>query len=164
MPAVRNKQDVCNRCFDQHPGGDFDYTPCAFVHNVAASALAATVLTGGRTARSTFRIPIPASSSSLCGVKAGERQLIREAAIIFYDAISMISIGLREMKNHSMPFGEKIIVFLGDFKQLLPVMPSGQGDATCLATASCIPTCYAGLRLPPFLSPLFLHDTPQNVS
>jgi hypothetical protein len=108
------------------------------VLNVAASALAATVLTGGRTAHSTFRIPIPASNNSLCGVKAGERQLIREAAIIFYDEISMVSVdvantldrSLREIMKNSLPFGGKVIVFLGDFKQLLPVMPGVKGDVT----------------------------------
>ncbi len=108
------------------------------VLNVAASALAATVLTGGRTAHSTFRIPIPASNNSLCGVKAGERQLIREAAIIFYDEISMVSVdvantldrSLREIMKNSKPFGGKVIVFLGDFKQLLPVMPGVKGDVT----------------------------------
>lgn len=108
------------------------------VLNVAASALAATVLTGGRTAHSAFRIPIPASSSSLCGVKAGERQLIREAAIIFYDEISMVSVdvadtldrSLREIMKNSLPFGGKVVVFLGDFKQLLPVIPGVKGDVT----------------------------------
>jgi ATP-dependent DNA helicase PIF1 len=108
------------------------------VLNVAASALAATVLAGGRTAHSTFRIPIPASSSSLCGVKAGERQLIREAAIIFYDEISMVSVdvantldrSLREIMKNSLPFGGKVVVFLGDFKQLLPVIPGVRGDVT----------------------------------
>jgi len=108
------------------------------VLNVAASALAATVLTGGRTAHSTFRIPIPASSSSLCGVKGGERQLIREAAIIFYDEISMVSVdvantldrSLQEIMKNSVPFGGKVVVFLGDFKQLLPVMPGVRGDIT----------------------------------
>ena len=108
------------------------------VLNVAASALAASVLTGGRTAHSTFRIPIPASSSSLCGVTGAERQLIREAAIIFYDEISMVSVdvantldrSLREIMRNSVPFGGKVVVFLGDFKQLLPVMPGVKGDVT----------------------------------
>jgi len=108
------------------------------VLNVAASALAATVLTGGRTAHSTFRIPIPASSSSYCGCKAGERRLIREAAIIFYDEISMVSTdvantldrSLREIMKNAIPFGGKVVVFLGDFKQLLPVIPGVKGDVT----------------------------------
>jgi len=108
------------------------------VLNVAASALAATVLTGGRTAHSTFRIPIPASSSSYCGCKAGERRLIREAAIIFYDEISMVSTdvantldrSLREIMKNAIPFGGKVVVFLGDFKQLLPVLPGVKGDIT----------------------------------
>jgi hypothetical protein len=108
------------------------------VLNVAASALAATVLTAGRTAHSTFRIPIPATSSSLCGVKAGERQLIRAASIIFYDEISMVNLevantldrSLREIMHNSIPFGGKVVVFLGDFKQLLPVNPGVKGDVT----------------------------------
>ena len=109
------------------------------VLNVAASALAATVLAGGRTAHSCFRIPIPATSSSYCGLKADERQLIRTSAIIFYDEISMVSkdVGdtldrsLREvMGQPHVPFGGKVVCFLGDFKQLLPVVPGSRGDNT----------------------------------
>jgi ABC-type histidine transport system ATPase subunit len=48
------------------------------VVNVAASALAATLLPGGMTAHSAFRIPIPATESSFCGFKPSERQLMKE--------------------------------------------------------------------------------------
>jgi hypothetical protein len=43
------------------------------VINVAASALAATLLLNGSTAHSTFKIPIPATDTSYCGLKAADR-------------------------------------------------------------------------------------------
>ena len=109
------------------------------VLNVAASALAATVLSGGRTAHSCFRIPIPANSSSFCGMKSDERRLIRASAIIFYDEISMVSSDVADTLDRSLrevmgqpdvPFGGKPICFCGDFKQLLPVVPGSSGDHT----------------------------------
>lgn len=105
------------------------------VLNVAASALAATVLAGGRTAHSCFRIPIPALSTSYCGLKGGERQLLRQSSVIFYDEISMVSTdvadtldrSLREiMSQPDLPFGGKVVCFSGDFKQLLPVVPGSR--------------------------------------
>ena len=102
------------------------------VFNVAASALAATMLPSGRTAHSAFRIPIPTNSSSCCGLKSHEREMLRICSVIFYDEVSMVSKDVantidracRDVTNeHNRPFGGKVIVFLGDFKQLLPVAP-----------------------------------------
>jgi hypothetical protein len=103
------------------------------VINVAASALAATLLPGGVTAHSAFRIPIPATESSFCGFKSSERELMKRCSCIFYDEVSMVSPeiantldrSLRDiMRTPELPFGGKVVVFLGDFKQLLPVVPS----------------------------------------
>jgi hypothetical protein len=109
------------------------------VINVAASALAATLLPGGKTAHSTFRIPIPTTSDCYCGMKTAERDLLRQCAIIFWDEVSMVSSDvadcldrtLREiMQSPDIPFGGKPICFLGDFKQLLPVAPNRKYPAT----------------------------------
>jgi hypothetical protein len=103
------------------------------VVNVAASALAATLLPGGMTAHSAFRLPIPATESSFCGFKSSERELMKKCSCIFYDEVSMVSPeiantldrSLRDiMRAPELPFGGKVVVFLGDFKQLLPVVPS----------------------------------------
>jgi hypothetical protein len=99
------------------------------VLNVAASALAATLLPEGSTAHSTFRIPIPTTAESYCGVKGSDRELIRQCRCICYDEVSMVSMAVAECLNRflqdvmqsSAPFGGKVIVFSGDFKQLLPV-------------------------------------------
>jgi hypothetical protein len=102
------------------------------VINVAASALAATLLPNGTTAHSAFRIPIPATDASFCGFKSSERALIKICSCIFYDEVSMVSSevastldrSLRDlMREPNLPFGGKVICFLGDFKQLLPVGP-----------------------------------------
>lgn len=108
------------------------------VMNIAASALAATLLPGGSTAHSAFRIPIPTTSVSYCGVKNAERELIRQCKCLFYDEVSMVGKEvaacldrfLRDIMGSSLPFGGKIVVFLGDFKQLLPVEPGQRYPAT----------------------------------
>ncbi len=106
--------------------------------NVAASALAATLLPGGSTAHSAFRIPIPTTSSSYCGVKSAERELIRQCKVICYDEVSMVGKDVADCLNRllqdvmqcSEPFGGKVVVFLGDFKQLLPVEPGRKYPVT----------------------------------
>lgn len=108
------------------------------VLNVAASALAATLLPGGCTAHSAFKIPIPTTSDSYCGVKGDERLLLRRCKCICYDEVSMVSQDLadcldrflQDIMNNTQPFGGKIMVFLGDFKQLLPVAPGVKYPAT----------------------------------
>jgi hypothetical protein len=99
------------------------------VINVAASALAATLLPTGSTAHSTFRIPIPTTNSSCCGVKSADRELMRQCKCFFYDEVSMvgkevadsIDIFLKDLMESSLPFGGKVMVFLADFKHLLPI-------------------------------------------
>jgi len=88
------------------------------VLNVAASALAATLLLSGSTAHSTFKIPIPTTDTSYCGLKAADRELIRQCSLVCYDEVSMVSaeIGnmldrsLREIMGNTIPFGGKCIV------------------------------------------------------
>jgi hypothetical protein len=108
------------------------------VLNVAASALAATLLPEGSTAHSAFRIPIPTTSASYCGVKGAARDMIRQCQCICYDEVSMVGKEVAECLNRFLqdvmqcdkPFGGKAIVFLGDFKQLMPVEPGRKYPAT----------------------------------
>ena len=120
------------------------------VINVAASALAATLLPGGRTAHSAFRIPIPTTSDSYCGLKTAERELLRQCSVVFWDEVSMVSRDvadtldktLREvMKAPDRAFGGKPICFLGDFKQLLPVTEGSKYPAT-IKDSSWWPECH----------------------
>ena len=102
---------------------------------VAASALAAMLLDGGTTAHSKFHIPIPANDGTVCYFSSAERELIRRADIVLYDECSMVHSDVADTVERSFqdilrdarPFGGKTIVFMGDFKQLLPVVRYGRG-------------------------------------
>jgi len=102
---------------------------------VAASALAAMLMIGGSTAHSTFHIPIPANETSTCSLTYEERDALKRASLIIYDECSMVHANvadtvertLRDVMQDQRPFGGKTILWMGDFKQLLPVVRYGKG-------------------------------------
>ena len=102
---------------------------------VAASALAAMLLSRGRTAHSALHIPIPANDSTMCNLSYSDRALLQSADVIIYDEISMVhehvadtvDRSLRDVMRDVRPFGGKTVVLMGDFKQLLPVVRYGAG-------------------------------------
>jgi hypothetical protein len=101
---------------------------------VAASALAASLLEGGHTAHHTLHIPIPANDSTFCSFTASERLLMKQAHAIIWDEVSMVHRDVAETVSRSLqdimrvdrPFGGKTVIFMGDFKQLLPVVRGGK--------------------------------------
>jgi ATP-dependent DNA helicase PIF1 len=111
---------------------------------VAASALAAMLLLGGTTAHSRFHIPIPANDGTICCFSPDDRNLIRSAAVILYDECSMVhrdvadtlDRSLRDLMADTRPFGGKVVVFTGDFKQLLPVVRYGRGQEHTMQVCS----------------------------
>lgn len=103
---------------------------------VAASALAAMLLSGGSTAHSAFHLPIPCNDSTTCNLTASQRAHLKIVDIIVYDECSMVQEDvantldrtLRDIMQVQKPFGGKVIVWMGDFKQLLPVVRYGKGQ------------------------------------
>jgi hypothetical protein len=102
---------------------------------VAASALAAMLLSGGCTAHSSLHIPIPANEHTMCNLTVPERLAMRQVDLIIWDECSMVHCdvadtverSLRDVMKNNRPFGGKAILFMGDFKQLLPVVRYGSG-------------------------------------
>lgn len=104
------------------------------VLNVASSGIAALLLPGGRTANSRFSIPINPHEFSTCKIQPGSHQteLIFKESLIIRDEAPMISIHCFESLDHSVcdimktiddkPFGGKVVVFGGDFRQILSVI------------------------------------------
>ncbi|XP_010480905.1 PREDICTED: uncharacterized protein LOC104759705 [Camelina sativa] len=101
--------------------------------NVASSGIAALLLDGGRTAHSRFGIPINPHESSVCNIARGTDlgELIEKAKLIIWDEAPMMSKywfesldrSLRDIMNkEDKPFGGKVIVFGGDFRQVLSVI------------------------------------------
>ncbi|XP_041009523.1 ATP-dependent DNA helicase pif1-like [Juglans microcarpa x Juglans regia] len=97
----------------------------------ASSGVAASILPGGRTSPSRFKIPLDLDKNSTCCVsKQGAlAKLLRLAKLIIWDEAPMsrkecmqsLDKMLRDITDSRLPFGGKIIVFGGDFRQVLPV-------------------------------------------
>jgi PIF1-like helicase/Helitron helicase-like domain at N-terminus len=100
---------------------------------VASSGIAALLISGGRTAHSRFKIPIKLNESSTCNISRGskEAQLINMAKLFIWDeapmmhkfAFEAVDRTLRDITQIDKPFGGKIFVFGGDFRQILPIIP-----------------------------------------
>ncbi|CAH9137148.1 unnamed protein product [Cuscuta epithymum] len=111
------------------------------VLNVASSGIASLLLPGGRTAHSRFAIPLDATEDSTCHIKHGSplARLLERTRLIIWDESPMthrfcfeaLDRSMRDVLRYShdcdstMPFGGKTVVFGGDFRQILPVIPKG---------------------------------------
>ncbi|KAM0067595.1 putative DNA helicase [Helianthus debilis subsp. tardiflorus] len=122
------------------------------VLNVASSGIASLLLSGGRTAHSRFHIPINLNEDSICHIKPNSpvAHLLKETKLIIWDEAPMIHKHAFEAldrtlkdisncdtsKNSETPFGGKVIVFGGDFRQILPVVPNGSKQQIVNASLS----------------------------
>uniref|UniRef100_A0A453BGH0 ATP-dependent DNA helicase n=1 Tax=Aegilops tauschii subsp. strangulata TaxID=200361 RepID=A0A453BGH0_AEGTS len=112
----------------------------------ATSGIAASIMPGGRTAHSRFKIPIKLTDNSMCGFTkhSGMAELLKQASLIIWDEVAMtkrqavetLDRSLQDIMECSLPFGGKVVVFGGDFRQVLPVVTRGTRaqitDATLL--------------------------------
>jgi ATP-dependent DNA helicase PIF1 len=119
------------------------------VRCIAASALAATLLPNGRTAHASLRIPIEIDSNSYCRWDLQEQDRIRLVDVIFWDEISMVSFdavncvdrSLRRLMSNDLLFGGKVMVLLGDFRQLAPVVKRHSGEHYSILHAEWFQMC-----------------------
>ncbi|XP_052189987.1 uncharacterized protein LOC127799809 [Diospyros lotus] len=103
------------------------------VVTVASSGIASLLLVGGRTAHSTFSIPLDVLDYSNCGLskQSLQAELFRETKLIIWDEVPMqhrhcveaVDRTLRDICDSEKPFGGITIVLSGDFRQILPVIP-----------------------------------------
>jgi ATP-dependent DNA helicase PIF1 len=126
--ALRSKQDI--------------------VLTVATSGIAALLLPGGRTAHSKFKIPIPTLDNSSCKIEyeSDLGELLRQTKLIIWDEAPMthrfcfealdrcLKDLMSESGNSDKIFGGKVVVFGGDFRQILPVIPRGSRSDVVHAT------------------------------
>ncbi|XP_050915005.1 uncharacterized protein LOC127129950 [Lathyrus oleraceus] len=108
-------------------------------NNLFLNLTASLLLPGGRTAHSMFKIPIPTMESSTCNIDKGSdrAELLKMAKLIIWDEAPMahrfcfeaFDKTLKDIMGRSncsdKLFGGKVIVFGGDFRQILPVVPRG---------------------------------------
>ena len=112
---------------------------------VATSGIAANLLDGGQTAHSIFRIPLQTTAESVCNIhiKSDLAKMIKRADLIIWDEAVMahknvylaVDRTIRDLmsendkSNENIPFGNKTIMFGGDFRQVLPVVKRGNRSA-----------------------------------
>ncbi|XP_063950001.1 uncharacterized protein LOC108221463 [Daucus carota subsp. sativus] len=111
------------------------------VLRVASSGIAATLLPGGRTAHSRFKIPIVLDEYSVCNIghNSDIAELIKQTKLIIWDedpmqhryAFECLDRSLRDIMKSvdplraELPFGGITVVLGGDFRQILPVITQG---------------------------------------
>ncbi|KAM0010449.1 putative DNA helicase [Helianthus debilis subsp. tardiflorus] len=105
------------------------------VLNVASSGIASLLLPGGRTAHSRFHIPLNLTESSMCFIKPDDdvADLLRKTKLIIWDealmnqkhAFEALDRKMKDIFKYEMTFGGKVMVFGGDFRHILPVVPNG---------------------------------------
>jgi hypothetical protein len=108
---------------------------------IATTGIAASLLQGGATAHSTFKIPIDATDKSTCRIPkdSGLAKMIQRASLIIIDEAMMmhknnleaIDRSLRDIRArdddindmHPEAFGGIVVLFTGNYAQILHVMP-----------------------------------------
>ncbi|PIA53549.1 hypothetical protein AQUCO_00900258v1 [Aquilegia coerulea] len=102
---------------------------------VASSGIASLLLTGGRIAHSTFKIPFEVLDDYVCSVtkQTIHAELFKRAKLIIWDEVPMqdrfcveaVDRTLRDIREINEPFGGVTVVLGGDFKQTFPVITKG---------------------------------------
>lgn len=115
---------------------------------VSSTGISSSILHGGRTAHSFFKIPLSITDTSVCTVSERTKRLIRDATLIVWDeaatqnklviqAVDRLCRSIMVDVNANFAnllFGGKLFVFGGDWKQTLPIVPFGSVASTVLAT------------------------------
>ncbi|XP_058733080.1 uncharacterized protein LOC131604671 [Vicia villosa] len=131
---------------------------------VASSGIASLLLPGGRTTHSRFKIPVPTLETSIRNIDKKDDlvELLKMTDLIIWDEAPMANKFCFEALDKSLKdimsgtthasekvFGGKVVVFGGDFRQIIPVIPRGTRSDIIHATinASYIWDHYKVLRL-----------------
>ena len=98
-----------------------------------SSGVATSILPGGQTAHSRFKITLDIEKNMACCIsqQSGLAKLLRVAKLIIWDeapksrrqTIEALDRMLQDVNESELPFGGKVVVFGGDFRQVLPVVP-----------------------------------------
>jgi hypothetical protein len=102
---------------------------------VGSSGVSSLLMTGGRTSHSCFRIPIPVFENSSCPIKKGSdlHEVLKHTDIIIWDEVPMqhkhcieaVDRTLQDVLDNPQTFGGITVLFGGDFRQTMPVVPHG---------------------------------------
>ena len=107
---------------------------------MAFTGIAATLLPNGRTVHKTFDLPDSMYNDSSSNIKAQSKEglFLKETKIFIWDeapiapkyALEIVNRTLQNIMGNGLPFGGKIIILGGDFRQLLPIKIKGTRSET----------------------------------
>ncbi|KAL8601841.1 hypothetical protein ACOMHN_020576 [Nucella lapillus] len=104
---------------------------------VASSGIAATLLTGGRTAHSTFKLPMNLAQQDMptCNLSKNtdEANVLKKAKLTVWDectmahkkALEAVNLSLKDIRDSPKIFGRVTLLLAGDFRQTLPIITGG---------------------------------------
>ncbi|XP_057322519.1 uncharacterized protein LOC130665907 [Microplitis mediator] len=143
LNLVNNKKSDDPHCvYIDGPGGSgktFIYTTlCHIMRNMnknvctmAYTGIAATLLPNRKTVHKTFGLPVPmfSDSSSHIVPNSSQGKYLKDVDVFIWDeapmspryALEIIDRTLRHIMSNDIPFGGKLMILGGDFRQLLPV-------------------------------------------
>ncbi|XP_043266625.1 ATP-dependent DNA helicase pif1-like [Venturia canescens] len=146
MNVIDNNNDEQTCFYIDGPGGSgktFTYTSLSNlvrgrgkrVSAMAFTGIVAILLPEGKTVHKTFGLPVPLYADSTSSIKVQSKQgeylknvdlfIWNEAPMAPRHALEVADRTLRDIMNNDKPFGGKVIVLGGDFRQLLPVKVRG---------------------------------------
>lgn len=109
------------------------------VLSYATTGIAADLLIDGRTAHSGMKLPVPILDTSTSRMRIPSENsdklknahllIIDEAAMLSKNALRIIDHLLQEIMNSNRPFGGKVLLLGGDFRQTAPVIRRGSNAA-----------------------------------
>ena len=128
-PAGTGKTMVYNTLVSLLKSKNIPVAACAW------TGIASILLRDGVTVHNLFKLPVPVLDTSSCKIsptypyaeyiRSLSLILIDEASMIPNEATHAIDRVLRDIMNNHIPFGGKLVIFGGDFRQVLPVVVRG---------------------------------------
>jgi hypothetical protein len=139
---------------------------------MASFGIAALLLDGGRTSHSAFRIPIDVDRDSICSIIANfdTTKVIRVARFIVWDeapaqhrhCAEAVDCTFRDiLQCPNVPFGGKVVVFGGDFRQCPPVVARGSRP-TIVATSLKRSVLWRNVRILKLMENMRLRADPNS--
>ncbi|XP_060868624.1 uncharacterized protein LOC132943611 [Metopolophium dirhodum] len=125
------------RSYDNNRLQEFKASSGKVALAVASSGIAATLLSGGRTAHSTFKLPLNVlfDTEYVCPIRKNGPlgKILQETSFVEWDECTMshrshieaIDRTLKDLRCNNKFMGGITFVFAGDFRQTLPVIPKG---------------------------------------
>ena len=102
---------------------------------VAWTGIAATLLKGGKTVHTTFKLNLDIEETSTSNIKpnSNDGRFLMNAQVLIWDEITMASKAafelvdklFKDLKDNNKPFGNIIVILSGDFRQTLPIIRHG---------------------------------------